>query len=323
MTNTSPRLVEDPSRYALRSAWSGGIIWLATLVWQQPAPLTPMWAVAMLLLAPLVLAPLALRLVEPDGTWIFLRATWRMAVLLQLPAAILLLPAFFLSQGIVAAALTLPWLITTLFIALTGVLRIRLLRSRVHAEVAINMGLIYISVGGIWLLLDRLGVRPLQFEAIIVMLTAIHFHFAGFLLPIFTGLAGRMLDGRLAKLAAIGVMAGVPLVALGITATQLGFNPVIEAAAAVITSLAGLLAAVLHVRIAMQQQSHGVKILFMLCGLALMFSMLHAALYGLRFYIVLEWLAIPWMRALHGTANALGFGLMGALGWSLTAKAGR
>lgn len=323
MAHTSLRLADDPSRYALRSAWIGGIIWLATLAWRHPSPLVPEWGAAMLLLAPLVLVPLTLRLVEPDGTWIILRAVWRMAVLLQLPAAILLLPAFFLPQGIIAAALALPWLITTLLIAFTGILRIRLLRSRMLAEISINVGLLYIAVGGVWLWLDRLGARPLQFEAIIVLLTAIHFHYAGFLLPLFTGLAGRERQERTAKLAALGVIIGVPLVALGITATQLGFNPGFEALAALFTSFAGILAAALHMRMALRQHSLGVKILFMLCGLALAFGMIQAMLYGLRFYLVLEWLAIPWMRALHGTANALGFGLLGVLGWSFAAKAGK
>ena len=45
--------------------------------------------------------------------------------------------------------------------------------------------------------------------------------------------------------------------------------------------------------------------------------MLLAALYGLRFYLPVAWLDIPWMRALHGSANALGFALPALLGWSM------
>jgi hypothetical protein len=45
--------------------------------------------------------------------------------------------------------------------------------------------------------------------------------------------------------------------------------------------------------------------------------MLLAALYGSRFYLAVDWLDIPWMRALHGTANAVGFGVVGLLGWSM------
>lgn len=309
-------LADDPSRYALRSARLGAIVWIIMLAWQSPSPQDSTWAVATLLLAPLVLVPLALRLVEPDGTWIILRAAWRLAILWQLPAAFLLEIAFLLEQSWIAAALALPWLITTLLIAFTGVLRVSLEGWRSWEETAISAGLVYIAVGGGWVLLDRLGAQPLSFEPIIVLLTAIHFHYAGFLLPLFTGLAGRKIKSGVATLAAIGAVLGVPLVAIGITTTQLGFNPILEASAAWLASFAGLLTAALHLRMAMQQHSLTVKILFVLCGLALAFGMILSGLYAARFYAPLAWLDIPMMRALHGSANALGFGLAGAPAWS-------
>lgn len=46
------------------------------------------------------------------------------------------------------------------------------------------------------------GYRPLDFAAVIVVLTAVHFHYAGFLLPIFTGLAVRRLPGTMSALRA-------------------------------------------------------------------------------------------------------------------------
>lgn len=318
----SQSLSDDPGRYALRSAQLGAALWLLLLAWQLPSLFSPTWAQMMLLLAALVLVPLALRLVEPDGTWVTLRAAWRLAVLWQTPAAILLVPAFLLEPNWSAAALAFPWLLTTMLIALVGALRVRLEGWRSWQETAISAGLLYIAVGGVWLLLDRLGARPLHFDPIIVTLTAIHFHYAGFLLPIFTGLVGKESRNTLATLAACGVVCGVPLVALGITTTQLGFAPMIEAFAAWFTSLAGLLVALLHVRLARQSSlSAGARMCFALCGIALAGSMILSAMYGARFYWQLEWLDLPWMRALHGTANALGFGLAGVLGWSLKSRA--
>jgi hypothetical protein len=44
-----------------------------------------------------------------------------------------------------------------------------------------------------------------------------------------------------------------------------------------------------------------------------------AALYGSRFFVSVPWLDIPWMRALHGTTNSLGFALAGLLAWTLAA----
>ena len=317
----SQSLTDDPSRYALRSAQLGAVLWLLLLAWQLPSLFSPTWAQMMLLLAALVHVPLALRLIEPDGTWVTLRATWRLAVLWQMPAAILLVPACLLEPNWSAVIVTFPWLLTTMLIALVGALRVRLEGWRSWQETAISAGLIYVAIGGVWLLLDRLGARPLHFDPIIVTLTAIHFHYAGFLLPIFAGLVGKELRNRLATLAACGVVCGVPLVALGITTTQLGFAPLIEAFAVWLTSLAGLLVAMLHVRLACESHlSAGTRVCFAFCGIALAGSMILSAMYGARFYWHLEWLDLPWMRALHGTANALGFGLVGVFGWSLKSR---
>jgi hypothetical protein len=40
------------------------------------------------------------------------------------------------------------------------------------------------------------------------------------------------------------------------------------------------------------------------------------ALYGLRAWLSIAWLDLPWVWALHGTANSLGFALAGLLAWS-------
>jgi hypothetical protein len=61
-----------------------------------------------------------------------------------------------------------------------------------------------------------------------------------------------------------------------------------------------------------------VQVLWVVAGLSLLFGMGLALLYAARGQMLpLPWLDIPWMRALHGTANALGFALCGALGWTL------
>jgi YndJ-like protein len=175
--------------------------------------------------------------------------------------------------------------------------------------------LIYLAIGGAWAVSDRLGFRPLDFDPVIVLLTAIHFHYAGFALPLVTGLAARRLDGGTARLAAAGVIAGVPLVAIGITSTQLKAGPLIESLAAWVLAAAGILTASLHLRLAFAPGRPLVRCLWAVAAVSLAGSMVLAAMYGSRFYIALSWLDIPWMRAFHGTANALGFGLAGLLAW--------
>jgi len=50
--------------------------------------------------------------------------------------------------------------------------------------------------------------------------------------------------------------------------------------------------------------------------------MVLAGLYGTRALFPVAGLDIPWMRALHGSANAIGFALAGVLGWVLAERSG-
>jgi hypothetical protein len=224
--------------------------------------------------------------------------------------------AFLLPDGLLAALLVLPWLLVTALLALAGLNRLRQRGLRPWPELAIDAGLIYLFVGGVWTLLARLGVRPLGFSDEIVILTAVHFHYAGFTLPILCGLTARQQPGRLAAAAVWGVVAGVPLVAVGITASQLAMGPLIETVAAWLTAGGGLLVAGLYGRLVVDGQYRPVvRLLWGVTAVSLAVGMVLAALYGSRVLLPLPWMTIPWMRAVHGTANSLGFSLAGLLGW--------
>ena len=41
-----------------------------------------------------------------------------------------------------------------------------------------------LPVGGAWMAADWLAIQPMGFDSLIVRLTAAHFHFAGFVLPL-------------------------------------------------------------------------------------------------------------------------------------------
>jgi hypothetical protein len=107
-------------------------------------------------------------------------------------------------------------------------------------------------------------------------------------------------------------------VAIGITTTQLGWGTAFEGAAGCGLALAGMAVAVLHVRLG-TEKSTGSAIrrgLFLIAGGSLFFGMVLAAAYSARtFSAAFAWLDVPWMRAVHGTVNALGFGLCGVLAW--------
>jgi hypothetical protein len=79
---------------------------------------------------------------------------------------------------------------------------------------------------------------------------------------------------------------------------------------------------ILHVRIAMDgKQPLATRALLGLTGVSLFIGMVLAGVYALRASTTLfPWLGIPQMRMLHGTVNAVGFGLGGVLAWRRVAR---
>jgi hypothetical protein len=310
-----PSAATAPQSYCLRSALGGGGAWILAV-----AILWPGWAAALFLLAPLVLVPLGLALAATSDRRRVSPRLWQAGVALQLPAALALAFAFALPPGPGAAALTLPWLAFTLLTALLGLLHLHSRGARSVAEACIDAGLVYLAVGGTWALLSRWGARPLDFSDIIVLATAVHFHYAGFVLPLLTGLAGRVLPGRMFRLAAAGVVIGVPLVALGITLSALGIA-LPEWLAAWFMAAASILTAGLQLRVAARSGAPVQRLLLTVSGLSLLGAMTLAGLYALGSYWGLPWLDIPTMLPTHGAVNALGFALPGLLAWTFADKA--
>ena len=277
------------------------------------------WAPALLLLAALVLVPLALELLADEDESAPVDRWFGVVSQVQLPAALLLGLACWLPPGIAAAAAALPWvLLTFLFAAIGGV---RLRRGGVAREMdrlCADVALGFSAIGGVWVLADRAGYSPLGFSPAIVALTAVHFHYAGLILPLVAGLVQReVFFLRLASRAAVGVILGVPAVAVGLTVTQLGWGPSLERAAGCGLALAGMAVAILQVRIALEGRfSPPCRILLGIGGASLFIGMVLAAGYALRgTFAGSAGLDVPLMRLIHGSINGLGFGLCSVLGW--------
>lgn len=297
----------------------GALFWAVFVAVVRPGPLDPAWIHALLLLAPLVLVPLGLALAETPGGGGRADRLLVLAGKLQLPAAAVLAAAYLLPQGPLAAVLVLPWVLVAALVAIAGLARLLGRGLRPRWALGVDAGLVYLAVGAAWAVSDRLGYRPLDFAAVIVVLTAVHFHYAGFVLPIVAGHILRRSPGLATRAAVVGVVAGVPLLAAGITATQLGLGPWFETVAAWIVAAAGILVAGLHLRLSFRAEAPAAaRILWAAAGLALLGGMALAALYGSRFLVPgVRWLDIAWMQALHGGANTFGFALAALLGWYL------
>jgi hypothetical protein len=62
-------------------------------------------------------------------------------------------------------------------------------------ELCLHAALVYWPVGCLWLVISRAGVNPLGFSDDIVLLTAVHFHYAGFAALTMLGMTGRFAKG--------------------------------------------------------------------------------------------------------------------------------
>ncbi|QYM79996.1 YndJ family protein [Horticoccus luteus] len=301
-------------KVSARRAGLGAVVWLVAVAWRVPNAWHGAWAQALLLFAALVLVPLAWPLILGGTPGALLRAAGR----LQWPAAVVLAVGIWWPRGFVAVALALPWIAVTALLAASGAVEFWRERPRAAAARCRLAALLFIAIGGVWLAADRVGFRPLGFSEDIVVLTAVHFHYAGLVLPLVTSAAVRELPGAWSgRLAVVGVIVGVPLVAVGITTAQLHMLPGLEAVAAVWLGLTGWLVAGLHWRLAGEARWRwGARVGWAVAGVSLAFGMSLAMLYGARGYFhPLPWLDLPWMRALHGTANAVGFAFCALLAW--------
>lgn len=279
-------------------ALGGLVLWGISLLWQ---PLTQIQA--LFLLAPLVLLSLGLPLNLAQS---LPSAHLSRGILLSQPgAALSLWASFWLPPGLLAAGLALPWVLLTFACGLAGLLRHAPHGFTDAGEVALDAALLFLPVGGIWLLASRLGQPLMGFHEPLVLLTAMHFHFAGFCASSLAGLSGRLaLPPTLYRLIVTGVLSGIPLLALGIA-----FWPPLELAAAAVFALSlGTLALLWLLR---PPAAPLARWLLRGAALAVLASMGFALCFALAEFLGQIWVTIPQMAHYHGALNALGFALPG------------
>lgn len=280
--------------------WHGGI-----------KPIERDWVEFLVLLGAMVFVPLAMRLwgglKSKTERWIAILSTWS------------LLLAYLQEPGIVAALFALPWFLLSLWLFEKALQK--LLQSPLALVDKVQFAAyLYFPVGPLAAFSDRLDWAPLGFSPIIILLTAAHFHYAGFLLPWILGnLLGRKLPSCWQRGVAWAVLLGIPAVALGITSTQFGVDPWLETSAATLMALGGLGVAFWQARLALETgQVLNQRLASLGLFLCLGTGMILALLYGWRNYFPLSFLSIPWMYEVHGTVNTLGVGLFGILVYQKT-----
>ena len=315
-----------------RTALTGGFIWVVCASASLGGLVQGYGLIELLLLfGPLVAVPGGLSRVAGSGGAGRRRVEGLVARLL-LPTALCAMVARWSAPGLepapsepidyLSAGLSLPWLLVTALVALLGLQRILKRGLAPIEETAIDAGLLYLPVGGGWLVLSSAGLAPMDFSPEIVLLTAVHFHFAGFSAAVIAGLAGRALKTGTTvadsvhpvvpgayRIAAAIVIIGPPLVAVGIMG-----SPIIEVISGIALSVGMLLLAFLLVLVGLS--GHGLlpKLLLCVAALSLTATMALSMTYATGEYREEELISIATMVATHGVVNVLGFTLCGGLG---------
>ncbi|WP_194841439.1 YndJ family protein [Sporosarcina obsidiansis] len=261
------------------------------------------WPYGLLSVAQLVFIPILLRLAYTDRDWF-----WKYYPYFAIPAYVAVMLEQLIStswEGLLATI----YLFFTLFVAIYGVTRF-LHRGFTHLEeFAIEMGLIYLAMGGGWYFAFISGI-DLGFSPLLTWLTAIHFHYSAFILPFFVGFLGRLHTSRLYRSSTVTLLAAPMVVAVGIT-----FSRWIEVGAVLlyVYGLGGIIWIAWHLRFTSWVQKWLVRISFTALAVTISFSMLYVLSNGFGLFSV----TIDFMLRFHGVLNCVVFALLGIIGWSL------
>lgn len=289
-----------------RKALAGAALWLIAFL------IPGIGVIEMLFLwAPLVIVPLGLDLVpRPEGLFGRIDRAVRIG---QPFAAAFAVVAFLFPPGAMALTFAAPWVAVCGALALLGAARFAKRRRWDPAEMCTDAALGLIAVGGFGLAASRFGL-PLGFKEPIILLTAVHFHYTGFVAPLLIGFAGRKLGPRWPVLfAASAIILGSPLTAIGFM-----FSPTLKVIAALWIAAGMIVFAGLLMRVAAAAPANLPRFLFMLASLSLLIGMGLVAVYSIGEYRQRLLIAIPAMAWFHGIANAGGFatcGLVAARMW--------
>jgi hypothetical protein len=264
------------------------------------------------LLGPWIVVPLGADLIRSAGT--SKDSVLRDWVLFT--AALLTTASFFLDNRTAAAWLAGAWLLVCAGFAGDGLRRLVLAGTKSFAQFCFAAGEGYLLFAGIWLVASRAGVQFLAFHEPIVLLTAVHFHFAGFASAVLAGLVDQAYLGprghRLLRAALLAVILGPGILGL---AFLLGPKVKLVAALLIAAGQLGLASGMLRIGIA-AKSSGGRWFLFVAAG-SVAAGMILAAVWAIGEYPLQAFVNIQQMAEFHGVLNAVGFAVCGLLGCRL------
>lgn len=323
-TGSDPHLRLGSYRVTDLSAALGSVTWLVLTVAAIGGAVDLTVVELYVCLALLTFVPLGLGLAVTPRRSGGTPLPYKIAVYGQFPGGVAAAGALALPVGSPESVVFgLPWLGVTGAIAIFGLWRLLSRGIRPLPEFAIDAALFYVPVGAVALLLHRAGIS-LRFESIIILLTAIHYHYAGFVLPLVAGLAGRIIaadDGQfgtdiagwVAATTTIVIVMNLALIAVGIT-----FSPLVEVIAVALFTVAVAGFALLVLFRVVPAVPRLPATLLTVASVAIVATMALALAYGYSaFPLTGELISIGEMVRWHGSLNAFGFALSALLAFRL------
>ncbi|AOZ90397.1 hypothetical protein BK049_17740 [Bacillus xiamenensis] len=214
--------------------------------------------------------------------------------------------------------LALGWLFYTMILALFGF--IRFLKRGIHPlhELMIDGALMYIALGGLWFWLYTADIQVMTFSPMIVLLTAIHFHYSAFFIPIFYGLLGRQRKEEtiLYKIGGWLILLSPMMIAVGISYSRL-FDTFSVILYVIALYLYGILCMKTRFR------STAAKGLVVFSSIILMGTIALSLLYSAGMLLRVTYISIDQMIWFHGSINASMVILPGLIGWLIERPADR
>ena len=322
---SSSRRQNASAAWARASAEVGAVMW-AGLALLARIGIARIGAIELLFLfAALVIVPLGVELGRTIGGSALLDEIARWA---QPVGAATALVSLLLPPGLLAGLMACGWLVLCLVLAVSGMIHFIFsswleadgsVRSTL-AQLTLGVARIDLAVGGIWLVASRLGMRPMGIQEPIGLLTAVHFHFAGFATAM---IAAATLQFAEKRGKARGLRLLVPLV-IGmpfVVAAGFVISPVLKMVAALVfsASVAGL-AVFLH-SVAKRVEDLSARIFLRAAAISVFAGMVLSGTYAVADLVGSDVLTIPQMARTHGILNAVGFCLLGTLGWLVSFSA--
>ncbi|PFO65728.1 hypothetical protein COC58_17000 [Bacillus cereus] len=267
---------------------------------------------AIILLSILLFIPMSFCIIDKktrNGSYVFF---YKLVSLLYPIAAISATLAFVTNHYFFA----LLWFVYTGIVALFGVSRLLERGWKPLEETAIDSAFMYLFLGGFWFFASVAKLSIMHFSSDIVLLTAAHFHYSAFLLPLSAGLIGRKREKRSKVYDAIMfiIVISPMTVAIGIT-----YSRIFEFFA-VFLYLCAIYGYGMYVW-RTKFNAISAKILLIISSSTLMVTIMFSLIYSYGNLKHVMTITIAQMVWIHGVVNGIGVALPAFVGWMIEKSA--